>query len=82
MLQEKPQKNRCWAQLKCNNSIRNQGLKEQLHMESSRTLNKTFRQAIELRSQGKELGFILDCGKSVSGHCEGVGPVQNKRRDH
>jgi hypothetical protein len=38
----------CRAQPECNNGIRSQGLKERLRLESRRTLNKVFRQTVEL----------------------------------
>jgi hypothetical protein len=47
---------RCRAQLECNNSIRNQGLKERLQ-GSRRTLHKTFKQSVGLEIMKLIVGF-------------------------
>jgi hypothetical protein len=67
-------KKRHRAQQKYNSGIRNQGLKERLRLGSRRTLNKTFRQTIELEVTKQIVGTSIKLRKMrVSGHCGGVG---------
>jgi hypothetical protein len=56
------------AQPECNNGIRNWGL-------GIRTFNKT-------RPQSKYSGRLLECGEWVWGHCGGVCPHPNGRKDY
>jgi hypothetical protein len=50
------------ARSECNNSIRNLGVKERLHLGSRRTLNNTFRQTVRLEI-AKQSGLPIDCRK-------------------
>lgn len=47
---------RQWTWPECSSSIRDRGLKEHLHLGSKRTLNKTFRQTIELEIAKRIVG--------------------------
>jgi hypothetical protein len=44
---------------RCNNGIGNRGLKEGLHLGSSRTLSKTFRQSVELEFAKQTVGTSI-----------------------
>jgi hypothetical protein len=50
---------RRWTCPGCSNSMRDRGLKEQLHLGSKRKLNKTFRQTVELEITKQIVGCSI-----------------------
>jgi hypothetical protein len=69
------------AQLKYNNSIRRQGLKQRLHLGSRRALNKTFRQIVELDIAKQTVRTCIRLQKmSVRSLWRGQPPPKRKKR--
>jgi hypothetical protein len=54
---------RRWTHPECSNSIRDQGLKEQLLLGSKRTVTETHRKPLGLEIAKQVVGLLLGCGE-------------------
>jgi hypothetical protein len=63
-------------------SIREQSMKQQLHLRGNKTLNEGLRQTLELQVVKLAVWSSIRLWKQVTGHCGRTGPLPNERRDH
>jgi hypothetical protein len=74
---------RCWAQPKCNNDIRDQGLRQQLCLGSNKTFYEALGQIIGLEVMKQAVEFAIGLQKmSVKTLWRSQPPPKGKKRLH
>jgi hypothetical protein len=74
-------KKRHWTKLEGINEIRDQGMRQQLCLESKRAFNKIVRQTFRVEAMKQVVGISIRSQKWATGHHGGVSPLGNKSVD-